>query len=346
MRIIHLLQSDKYSGAESIVCQIIDLFRNEPDIEMIYVSPDGSIREELERRRIEFYPIERFSQENIDLAIRELKPDIIHAHDFNASVRASRYKHMRVISHLHNNPLWLPKLCKYSIVYALSAKRYEKIIGVSDVILKEYLFKNRIKDKFVYLPNIVDSKKVLDQSTDGFVEPIDILYVGRLSDPKNPIGFLKIIKKVLERSENKPSVVMLGVGPLQTECDRFIRENGMNCFVEMRGFDANPYKYMNASKILIMPSKYEGFGLVAVEAMVLGKTVLASPVGGLVNILKDGGGILCEDEDSFVENTINLLWDENKRREIGIKAQISAERFLDKNGYKETLKEIYLDREQ
>lgn len=345
MRIVHLLQSDRFSGAESVVCQIINMFQDETELEMIYVSPDGPIREALKSRNIEYYPLQKFSQNNINRALRILKPNIIHAHDFNASVRASAYRHARIISHIHNNPRWLPKICVNSVVYAIASSKYERIIGVSEPILNEYFFKNAIRNKFVCLPNIVDAEIVINKAKAEKVEPIDILYVGRLSEPKNPIGFLRIVKTISERSSIRPLVTMLGVGPLQEECEKYIKGNSLSNNVKMCGFDTNPYKYMNATKLLIMPSIYEGFGLVAVEAMILGKVVLASPVGGLNIILKDGGGILCENEDSFAENAINLLCNDNNRMEIGKKAQIMARRFSDKDNYKKLLRDIYLVQE-
>ncbi len=343
MRVLHLLQSDKYSGAESVVCQIIDLFKEEPYFEMIYVSPDGSIREALHQRGISFFPLKKFSQQEIYRALNTLKPDIIHAHDFNASVRVSNYKKAKIISHIHNNPKWLPKICVNSVAYAFTASRYNKIVGVSDAILNEYIFQKKIESKFICLNNVVDSDAVIRQSENGSVSPIDILYIGRLSEPKNPIGFLRIIKKIIDISEYKPKVDMLGVGPLQKECEKFIQDNCMSDFVSMRGFNSNPYKYMKATKLLIMPSIYEGFGLVAVEAMILGKPVIASSVGGLKDILGDGGGILCETEDEFVEKTINLLQNKKEREIIGSNARNRSKRYTDKDNYKKTLMGLYLD---
>ena len=101
MRIVHLLQSNKFSGAESVVCQIIEMFADETWTEMIYVCPEGPIRGILENKNIKFYPLENFSQGSINRALKYLKPDIVHAHDFSASVRASFYNKARIISHIH-----------------------------------------------------------------------------------------------------------------------------------------------------------------------------------------------------------------------------------------------------
>ena len=47
MKIMHVLYSEKFSGAENVVRQIIGMFSENKDIEMVYCSPDGPIREAL-----------------------------------------------------------------------------------------------------------------------------------------------------------------------------------------------------------------------------------------------------------------------------------------------------------
>ena len=43
MRVLHVLHSNQYSGAENVVCQIIEMFKNDENIEMAYCSRDGQI---------------------------------------------------------------------------------------------------------------------------------------------------------------------------------------------------------------------------------------------------------------------------------------------------------------
>ena len=65
MRVLHLLRSDSFSGAENVVCQIIGMIKDEPDFEMVYCSPDGQIRDALAERKIEFEPIKKFSVKEV-----------------------------------------------------------------------------------------------------------------------------------------------------------------------------------------------------------------------------------------------------------------------------------------
>ncbi|HHA5417201.1 TPA: hypothetical protein ACOA67_002351, partial [Enterococcus faecium] len=69
IKIMHLLQSNRFSGAENIVCQIMSLFQNNEKFEMIYVSPDGPIANILNIRGLSYLPLKKFSRKEIDRAV-------------------------------------------------------------------------------------------------------------------------------------------------------------------------------------------------------------------------------------------------------------------------------------
>ena len=69
----------------------------------------------------------------------------------------------------------------------------------------------------------------------------------------------------------------------------------------------NPYPVLNASKIMILPSKWEGYGLVAVESLSLGIPVICSGAGGLKNIVNSSCGKICKNKDDYVQEIIELL---------------------------------------
>lgn len=342
-KIIHLLQSNKYSGAESVVCQIIESMNvYSTAYEMIYVSPYGPIQNVLKKKKIAYFVLNRFSQKEIDRAIKELNPDIIHAHDFNASVRVAKYKDKIIISHLHNNPLWFSKLDYRTVIYTLCLNSYKKIIGVSESVKKEYLFSKLIDKKFVLLPNVVDREKIIRMSKEQNDLSSDLLYVGRLSKEKDPLSFLKIIQKLVVDNKDVKAI-MIGEGELYNECKNFIDRNSLQDNVNMLGFVENPYKYMKKTKLLVMTSVYEGFGLVAVEAMSLGVPVICRPVGGLVDIVNNDRGAFCKTIDEFTTTLQNLLSNNSEiiiRKDNAIKKSIQ---FCDLTKYRLVLQSLYND---
>lgn len=84
IRVMHVLNTGKYSGAENVVMTIINLMKDRVDA--TYVSLDGTIKEYLEELDIDFYPIEKLACKEIKKAIKDIKPDIIHAHDYTAGI--------------------------------------------------------------------------------------------------------------------------------------------------------------------------------------------------------------------------------------------------------------------
>ena len=83
MKILHLLQSDRFSGAENVVCQIFGMLRDAPDIEMVYCSSDGQIREALAERGMRFIPLPTFRVGEIRKVLRAAR----HAREFLCGAR-------------------------------------------------------------------------------------------------------------------------------------------------------------------------------------------------------------------------------------------------------------------
>ena len=104
MKVLHILQSSHFSGAENVVCQIITMMKDVPGFEAVYCSCDGTIRKALDERLIKFVPVNKLSVKEIRRVIREEKPDIIHAHDRTASLITSICcGKIPYISHIHYN---------------------------------------------------------------------------------------------------------------------------------------------------------------------------------------------------------------------------------------------------
>lgn len=135
-----------------------------------------------------------------------------------------------------------------------------------------------------------------------------LVFAGRLTAQKNPLGFLSTIDKLVHKDINV-SAVMLGQGELERDCKQFISAHELEKNVTVLGFVNNPYDYMNEGAVLFMPSRWEGFGLVAVEALAFGMPVVANPVGGLADIVTEKCGYLSADEDENVEEIRRLLTD-------------------------------------
>ena len=143
MRILHVWASNRYSGAENVVCQIMGMFSQDEDVEMAYCSPDGQIREMLLERGYVYYPLKQLIGKELKRVLKEYKPDVIHAHDMRASfVVAKTTKKIPFISHIHNNAFNSRGVSLKSIAYLLAGVRAKHIFWVSESSFKGYKFHN------------------------------------------------------------------------------------------------------------------------------------------------------------------------------------------------------------
>ena len=330
-KILHVLASNKYSGAENVVCTIIENLKK--DYEMAYCSPYGTIEEELKERKIKYYGIKKLNVKELKKVLEKYKPDIIHAHDYTASVISTMTGFKgRIISHLHINAPFSHNWNIKSILYSLTTKKYYKIVGVSDSVLNEAIFKRKIEKEFIKIYNYVDKNKVLKKASEKLIsKKYDLFYIGRLNEFKNPIEFIEIISKL---NDNRIKAVMIGDGELKEECSKLIKEKKLDEIIEMIGFVKNPYSIINNCKIGIMPSKVEGFGLTAIESLILDKPVLNTGVGGLKEIFKSNQDLIYSTEEECVSKIKEFI----KNRK---KITVDITDFCDLNAWKKKIKKLY-----
>lgn len=108
---------------------------------------------------------------------------------------------------------------------------------------------------------------------------------------------------------------------LQKLCDDLFM-GGMVVFLGKRGQDTLPY-YYSAAEVVVMPSLYESFGMVALEAMACGTPVIASEVGGLGYLVQNGvtGYTIPDSEPEALSDKLSwLLGDAHLRETMGLRA--------------------------
>jgi D-inositol-3-phosphate glycosyltransferase len=113
-------------------------------------------------------------------------------------------------------------------------------------------------------------------------------------------------------------------------------------FLGSRNQDTLQY-YYSAAEVVVMPSDYESFGMVALEAMACGTPVIASDVGGLAFLVKDGRTgyrVPAGDVEALADKITHLLTDELSRRRIGQRASCWAEAYAWPN-IADQIEEVY-----
>jgi len=159
-------------------------------------------------------------------------------------------------------------------------------------------------------------------------EPL-IVCAARLQEEKDVKSLIAAMPAVLKASP-KARCIVAGEGSLRAELTAQIAALGIEDSVQLAGFCGDAISLMNAADVFVLPSLAEPFGLVLIEAMSLGKPVIATKAGGPVEIVEDGvTGLLVSPADpAALGGAISrLLVDETARLEMGRRG---LERFKEK----------------
>lgn len=343
MKILHVLTSNQFSGAENVVCQIVGMFSNVPDVQMAYCSRDGQIRQALLERNIDFAPVSNLSVSELKRVIREQRPDIIHAHDMRASLMAAlSCGEIPLVSHIHNNAFDSRGLSLKSIAYLYAAKKARHIFWVSQSAFKGYCFHQLFKKKSSILYNIVDIDRLYERmQLDTQTYDYDVTYLGRLTYPKNPQRLMRVFRLLKEKMPDI-KIAVIGTGELEAETKALAEEYGLSEYVEFLGFQSNPLKILHDSKVMIMTSRWEGTPMCALEAMSFGVPIVSTPVDGLRDLVVSGeNGFLTDKDEEIADRITDILRDDSLRKRCAEEALKKARIFNDKELYKRKIYNIW-----
>lgn len=244
--------------------------------------------------------------------LKKLKPDILYLH----SSKAGAYGRIALLFNrktkiLYNAHGWYfnadmsqKKKKVIILIEKILALRANKIINISkseyDSALKYKIAPER---KMCVIENGIDFTKF--EGCDKYREEtrkkynisdneIVIGVVGRLSEQKDPMTTIKAFNEVYKENKNV-RLMYVGSGELEDEIMKYAKENNLQHLVTITGWVDNTERYIPAFDIAILPSKWEGFGLAIIEYMACRKPIVASKVGGILNIIKsEDNGLLVE----------------------------------------------------
>lgn len=342
MKVMHVLNSRIYSGAEKVVCQIIHAFQGE--VEMVYCSPESDIvRKMVEAQGVTYLPMKTMSVSELSRVIREQKPDLIHAHDMRAGFfSAMCCGKIPLVSHIHNNAYDARGLSPKTVGYLLAGFRAKHIFWVSQSSFDGYTFHKLFARKSSVLYNVIDTDEIYTKlSQDSNTYDYDLIYVGRLTYQKNPQRLLRLCARL---KESKPDlkVAIVGTGELEDELKTLSQELNLEDTVHFLGFQPNPIKMVACSKAMILTSRWEGTPMCALEAMALGTPVVSTPSDGMKDLLTDGvSGYLTESDEQMAEDLLKIFTQPEHRKLLAENARKKFDSLNDGEAYKRAIWTAY-----
>ena len=269
--------------------------------------------------------------------LRHERPDIVHTHTSKAGILgrwAAFFARVPIIIHTpHGHVFWgysgRRQTLFYIILERLTACITDKIIALTQQEKKDHLhFHIASEDKFSVVHSGINLGKFFNTSVDSagmkreLGIPEDNLVVGtagRLTPVKGHRYLIEAARKIMNIRPDT-TFVFLGDGELLDELKNIASKLGIEENVRFPGWRLDVAEVMSIFNIFVLPSLNEGMGRVLVEAMALGKPIVASNVGGIPDLVVDGeNGFLVPtgDVETMVARINDLLESMEKREKMG-----------------------------
>jgi len=185
------------------------------------------------------------------------------------------------------------------------------------------------------IPNGIDTRHFspnvapIDELCDG---KLNILFVGRLEKRKGANYLLKAYERVKRDIPNSRLIIVGPGSKLRDKYEKRVKKRSLTdvVFVGYTNYEELPRYYKTADVFCAPATGWESFGIVLLEAMAVGKPIVASNIDGYASILTHGAeGLLVppKDEKSLAQALTSLLNDEELRQKMGAKGILKAKEF-------------------
>lgn len=160
-----------------------------------------------------------------------------------------------------------------------------------------------------------------------------LLFVGRLVGTKGLPYLIKAMKDV------NGKLVIVGDGPERARLESLVRSTGVKDRIEFAGRVSGERKaeLLSNCKAFVMPSLFESYGMAVAEAMVWGKPVVASRVGGLPEVVGDGGTLVPPKDSRALAQALNAMLGDDSFR---LARAAEAKRHIQRYSWPSVLKDL------
>ena len=137
-----------------------------------------------------------------------------------------------------------------------------------------------------------------------------LITIANLKSEKNLFALLKAFKKISLETELCAKLLIVGSGPQEHELKELSKHLKIDEHVIFSGLIINPYPYLDKADVFILSSDFEAFGIVILEAMSLGKTIVSTESEGPREIINHSSlGYLCKinDPNDLADKTIKAF---------------------------------------
>ncbi|MFA5420403.1 MAG: glycosyltransferase [Patescibacteria group bacterium] len=329
LKILYIIPSLAPGGAERFILDLIysiDKDKFEPTLLMF--NGGGFFLKDFRKRKIAYrilnkkYKIDIKNFLDIYRYIKRVKPDIVHTQlggDIYGKLAAKMAGVKTIISTEQNvaiNDSWL--ILKFK---RITASFSDKLVAISEAVRSDVVKKYRLPESKVELihnglniEKFSNIKKINNKNNSVIIGS-----VGRLSEQKN---FSLLIKALSFFEDFKFECLIVGDGELKSALQNQIVELGLQSKIKLLGKRENVPEFLSTIDFFVLPSKWEGLGVVLLEAGALSLPVLASATGGILDLIDDGQtGILFKNNNlEDLKKKLKYFFDKKNKEKLEVMA--------------------------
>ncbi len=213
---------------------------------------------------------------------------------------------------------------KIALVYSHINKYFTEFVAVSNAVKKSLVLQGVNPEKITVIHNAVDLNQFIKNNGSKIRQENSISdnalvfgMVANLNPVKNHASVLHALKKI-HKEGYKAHLILAGDGPLRADLEKLTEELGLISFVHFLGAREDIPDILDSLDIFILASHTEGLSNALLEAMASRKPVIASRVGGNVEVIEDrvNGLLVSTDSQSISQAMKELVELPNLRIEL------------------------------
>ena len=344
--ILHISRTMDIGGAERIVYQLSSDLKDE--FNSVHVASTGGLWEsELAAQGIQHHKILDIDSKNpltvikilysIGQIIKNNEITIVHTHHRMAAfyIRLLKLVHPKLIHVYTAHNVFKDKLPLYGF-----ALKNAKSVAVGEAVNKNLKEDVGITDSRVIYNGVV--LKETDDQVDEIIsyDGIKLGCIARLSEQK---GLTYLLDAMSLLTVKDIRLFIVGDGELRNELENKVKELHLQDSVTFLGYRKDIAECINSFDFCVLPSVFEGFGLVAIEAFMNSKTLVATAIPGLNEVVTNENGVLvpAKDPAALASAIDKLATDATLRQELSSQAKKDYENKFSYPLFLENYRELY-----
>lgn len=342
--VLFVNHEESRTGAPRIIFDVAEYVKNAKNVAMVSLAKGSMTDEFNETFGPVIYPNEIYKNiqgvERAKKIIEKTEPKMLYVNSIGSYHFALAAKEMNipVIFHIHELEIAINMMFRSTVSRENFKNMADIFISVSTPVYNVLI--NNLKcpvEKVVLIHEFVSKEKIAEKSELISREHINkelnlvedeilVFCLGTFIYRKGADIFMKVAKDLKERGLNC-KFVWIGSKPFK---EPFMADFGLySTYFTLIQEKVNPFPYLKAADILVLPSREDPFPLVVLESMSLGKpSVLFKDGGGIYEAVKDSGIIVNNfDIKDFANAIEKLIVDKEERERMGEKAVIYQEEY-------------------